>query len=42
MGQLVPALKGSKVTVKECFIMLHAYLSQSSDFPDLLDIEVGH
>lgn len=42
MGQPVPALKGSVVTVKEHFVMLHAYVSQSNDFPDLLDIEAGH
>lgn len=43
MGQLVPAVKGTMVTVKEYFVMLHAYVSQSNDFPDLpLDIEVGH
>lgn len=38
-----PALQGSVVTVKECFVMLHAYLSQSNDFSDLLlSTEVGH
>lgn len=43
MGQLVPTLKGSVVTVKECFVMLHAYLLQSNDFSDLLlGTEVGH
>lgn len=41
MGQLVPTLKGSVVTVKQCLVMLRAYLSQSNDFSDLLlDMEV--
>lgn len=34
--------KGNVVTVKECFVMLHAYLSQSNVFSELLlDTEVG-
>lgn len=38
-----PALQGSVVTVREYFVMLHAYLSQSNDFSDLLlSTEVGH
>lgn len=38
-----PALQGSVVTVREYFVVLHAYLSQSNDFSDLLlSTEVGH